>query len=135
MLVHFLQQCKPPVLPIIDTRDPVKVNDDVLVFLSHYRIMTRCFVYFQPSWKSKNGECVAALWLELLRFYTVTFKYGGHVVNVRLPELLTIADKTWGTRNIAIEGAVTTFFFSGESVVSSDCFFLLRSVLVEEERG
>ncbi|KAG1670310.1 Terminal uridylyltransferase 7 [Nymphon striatum] len=80
MLVHFLQQVEPPVLPVISLSDVVK-----------------------PDWKSENEMSIGLLWLNLLRYYSVTFDYQDDVINVKQLEPLTQADKNWRSRKIAIE--------------------------------
>ncbi|CAF0731229.1 unnamed protein product [Didymodactylos carnosus] len=76
MLIHFLQQITPPVLPILQ----------------------------QPKiWKSQNTSCVGELWIEFLRYYTETFNYEEHIVSIRRLQPLSRWDKGWFRLTLAIE--------------------------------
>ncbi|KAK8744816.1 hypothetical protein OTU49_000634, partial [Cherax quadricarinatus] len=91
MVVHFLQQHQPPVLPVLHELHPNPDGD----------------VYLRPAelgdkWKCKNTDSVGKLWQDLFRFYTVGFKMLDFVINVRQHQPITRAEKTW-SKKIAVE--------------------------------
>lgn len=91
MLIHFLQQHQPPVLPVLHTLHP---NPDGDVYLRAADI--------GDKWKSKNTESVGKLWLELFKFYTMGFKMTELVINIRCLKPMNKTDKAW-SKKIAIE--------------------------------
>ncbi|KAG0710685.1 Terminal uridylyltransferase 4 [Chionoecetes opilio] len=91
MLVHFLQQHHPPVLPVLHILHP-KPDGDVYLRASD----------IGDKWKTKNTECVGKLWLEMFRFYTLGFKMTEQVINVRYLQPMNKTDKAW-SKKIAIE--------------------------------
>ncbi|CAF2855237.1 unnamed protein product [Rotaria sp. Silwood2] len=76
MLIHFLQQIQPPVLPVLQKKD---------------------------IWKNENKLSTGALWIEFLRFYTEQFNYEEHIVTIRQIEPLLKCEKGWFRQTIAIE--------------------------------
>ncbi|XP_071539111.1 terminal uridylyltransferase 7-like isoform X2 [Panulirus ornatus] len=91
MVVHFLQQHQPPVLPVLHQLHPNPDGDS----------------YLHPAelgdkWRCSNTECVGKLWLDMFRFYTVGYKMTDFVINVRQLQRMTRAEKTW-SKKIAIE--------------------------------
>nr|XP_045624823.1 uncharacterized protein LOC123774531 [Procambarus clarkii] len=91
MVVHFLQQHEPPVLPVLHELHPNPNGD---VYLSSSEL--------GDKWKCKNNDCVGKLWLDLFRFYTVGFKMSDYIINIRQYQPITRAEKTW-SKKIAIE--------------------------------
>ncbi|CAF1111531.1 unnamed protein product [Adineta ricciae] len=105
MVIHFLQQTQPPVLPVLQqlSDDPTK-KDLMLKKCSVWN------VYFYEDlsklntlWKSENDLSVGALWVEFLRFYTEQFNYDEHIVTIRQKEPLSKHEKGWFRQTIAIE--------------------------------
>uniref|UniRef100_A0A0P4WEV4 CCHC-type domain-containing protein n=1 Tax=Scylla olivacea TaxID=85551 RepID=A0A0P4WEV4_SCYOL len=91
MLIHFLQQHQPPVLPVLHMMHP---NPDGDVYLRAADI--------GDKWKTKNTESIGKLWLEMFRFYTIGFKMTEQVINVRYLQPMNKTDKAW-SKKIAIE--------------------------------
>nr|XP_023995150.1 LOW QUALITY PROTEIN: terminal uridylyltransferase 7-like [Salvelinus alpinus] len=54
-------------------------------------------------WQQRNVECVGALWLGLLQFYTETFDFREHVISIRQSAALTTFNKQWTSKYIVIE--------------------------------
>ncbi|CAF1121495.1 unnamed protein product [Rotaria sp. Silwood1] len=104
MLIHFLQQIQPPVLPVLQKlNDPTKKT-------SMYKKCSKWNVYFYDDlsklkdiWKNENKLSSGALWIEFLRFYTEQFNYDEHIVTIRQIEPLTKQEKGWFRQTIAIE--------------------------------
>ncbi|KAG2461465.1 TUT4 uridylyltransferase, partial [Polypterus senegalus] len=82
MVLYFLQQRKPPVIPVLQEKQRL------------------------PD-LGKNSESVGELWLGLLRFYTEEFDFKEYVISIRQKKLLTTFEKQWTSKCIAIE--VTNF--------------------------
>ncbi|CAF1521748.1 unnamed protein product [Adineta ricciae] len=79
MLIHFLQQIQPPVLPVLQQRQ---------VWINKY---------------GPNTLTTGELWIAFLRYYADQFDYEKHVVAIRQIEPLTRDEKGWFHRTIAIE--------------------------------
>ncbi|TKS78379.1 Terminal uridylyltransferase 4 [Collichthys lucidus] len=119
MVLFFLQQRNPPVIPVLQEIYDGKKKPEVLV--------DGWNVYFFDDLKAlpgrwpqygKNTEAVGELWLGLLRFYTEDFDFREHVVCIRQHGRLTTFNKQWTSKYIVIE--VTNFimkaFINGRTV-------------------
>ncbi|XP_039606542.1 terminal uridylyltransferase 7-like [Polypterus senegalus] len=104
MVLYFLQQRKPPVIPVLQEIFDGKKPPQVLV--------DGWNVYFYDNladlknvWPEygKNTESVGELWLGLLRFYTEEFDFKEHVICIRRKKLLTTFKKQWTSKYIVIE--------------------------------
>lgn len=104
MVLFFLQQRNPPVIPVLQEIYDGKKKPEVLV--------DGWNVYFFDDLKTlpgrwpqcgKNSETVGELWLGLLRFYTEDFDFREHVVCIRQHARLTTFNKQWTSKYIVIE--------------------------------
>lgn len=104
MVLFFLQQRNPPIIPVLQEIYDGKKKPEVLV--------DGWNVYFFDDLKTlpsrwpqygKNSESVGELWLGLLRFYTEDFDFREHVVCVRQHARLTTFNKQWTSKYIVIE--------------------------------
>ncbi|KAI3372656.1 hypothetical protein L3Q82_023126 [Scortum barcoo] len=104
MVLFFLQQRNPPVIPVLQEIYDGKKKPEVLV--------DGWNVYFFHDLKTlsshwpqcgKNTETVGELWLGLLRFYTEDFDFREHVVCIRQHGCLTTFNKQWTSKYIVIE--------------------------------
>nr|XP_046241304.1 terminal uridylyltransferase 7 isoform X2 [Scatophagus argus] len=104
MVLFFLQQRNPPVIPVLQEIYDGKKKPEVLV--------DGWNVYFFDDLKAlpsrwpqygKNTETVGELWLGLLRFYTEDFDFREHVVCIRQHDRLTTFNKQWTSKYIVIE--------------------------------
>ncbi|KAK7072353.1 Terminal uridylyltransferase 4 [Halocaridina rubra] len=91
MVVHFLQQHEPPVIPVLHMLQDNSESDG---YLSPARA--------KEVWQTKNTQSIGKLWLEMFQFYTVGFKATEHIINVRQFKPMTRAEKTWN-KKIAVE--------------------------------
>ncbi|CAF1021216.1 unnamed protein product [Adineta ricciae] len=105
MLIHFLQQTRPAVLPVLQ-----KLSDDPNKPNGIYKKCAEWNVYFYEDltkiknlWKNENTLTTGALWIEFLRYYTEQFNYEEHVVTIRQLEPLFKHEKGWFRQTIAIE--------------------------------
>uniref|UniRef100_A0A3Q3IB74 CCHC-type domain-containing protein n=1 Tax=Monopterus albus TaxID=43700 RepID=A0A3Q3IB74_MONAL len=104
MVLFFLQQRNPPVIPVLQEIYDGKKKPEVLV--------DGWNVYYFDDLKSlpsrwphygRNTETVGELWLGLLRFYTEDFDFREHVVCIRQQARLTTFNKQWTSKYIVIE--------------------------------
>ncbi|XP_013381617.1 terminal uridylyltransferase 4-like, partial [Lingula anatina] len=107
MVLYFLQQRKPPVIPVLqEMYDPSTSKPEVIVdgcnawFFQNVSHRT-----LSQHWSSagQNRESVTELWIGLLRFYTEEFNFREHVISIRQLKPLTRFEKMWNGTCIAIE--------------------------------
>ncbi|XP_028666695.2 terminal uridylyltransferase 4 isoform X2 [Erpetoichthys calabaricus] len=103
MVLYFLQQRKPPVIPVLQEIFDGKIVPQRMVdgwnafFFDDINELQRL-----PD-LGKNSESVGELWLGLLRFYTEEFDFKEYVISIRQKKLLTTFEKQWTSKCIAIE--------------------------------
>ena len=51
-----------------------------------------------------DNQCVGALWCDLLRFYSLSFKQDVHCVSIVNQKYVPKSNKGWSTKRLAIEG-------------------------------
>nr|XP_033783592.1 terminal uridylyltransferase 7 isoform X2 [Geotrypetes seraphini] len=104
MVVYFLQQRKPPVIPVLQEMYEGPKKPEILVDgwnVYFFDKMAELPVYWADD--GKNQESVGELWLGLLRFYTEEFDFKEHVICIRRKSLLTTFKKQWTSKYIVIE--------------------------------
>ncbi|XP_062960267.1 terminal uridylyltransferase 4 isoform X9 [Cynocephalus volans] len=104
MVLYFLQQRKPPVIPVLQEifdgkQIPQRMVDgwNAFFFDKTEELKKRL-----PT-LGKNKESLGELWLGLLRFYTEEFDFKEYVISIRQKKLLTTFEKQWTSKCIAIE--------------------------------
>nr|XP_044995079.1 terminal uridylyltransferase 4 isoform X3 [Jaculus jaculus] len=104
MVLYFLQQRKPPVIPVLQEifdgkQIPQRMVDgwNAFFFDKTEELKKRL-----PS-LGENTESLGELWLGLLRFYTEEFDFKEYVISIRQKKLLTTFEKQWTSKCIAIE--------------------------------
>ncbi|XP_074524138.1 terminal uridylyltransferase 4 isoform X2 [Halichoeres trimaculatus] len=104
MVLYFLQQREPPVIPVLQEIFDGKSVPQRMVdgwnafFFDDLEDLRRRLSDLQP-----NTESVGELWLGLLRFYTEEFDFKEHVISIRQRKRLTTFEKQWTSKCIAIE--------------------------------
>ncbi|XP_008286359.1 terminal uridylyltransferase 4 [Stegastes partitus] len=104
MVLFFLQQRNPPVIPVLQEIYDGKKKPEVLV--DGWNVYFFNDLKTLPSrWPQhgNNTESVGELWLGLLRFYTEDFDFREHVICVRQQARLTTFNKQWTSKYIVIE--------------------------------
>ncbi|XP_061540719.1 terminal uridylyltransferase 4 isoform X2 [Phycodurus eques] len=104
MVIYFLQQRQPPVIPVLQeifdgTSIPQKIVDGWNAFFFDDLEDLRLHM----SVLELNPESAGELWLGLLRFYTEEFDFKEHVITIRQKKRLTTFEKQWTSKCIAIE--------------------------------
>ncbi|XP_061623433.1 terminal uridylyltransferase 7 [Phyllopteryx taeniolatus] len=104
MVLFFLQQREPPLLPVLqelydgDKKPEVLVDGWNVYFYDDLKTLPSRWPQF-----GKNTERVGELWLGLLQFYTEDFDFKEHVVCTRQKARLTTFNKQWTSKYIVIE--------------------------------
>lgn len=102
MMIHFLQQRTPPVLPLLQK-----------IFKTAQRPQILCnevdVYYFEDDnaelnqyWQGDNNEQVSKLWVDFLDYFSNNWNYD-NVIGIRETDILTKYDKLWNTKIMAIE--------------------------------
>ncbi|XP_059400915.1 terminal uridylyltransferase 7-like isoform X2 [Carassius carassius] len=104
MVLYFLQQRSPPVIPVLQEMYVGEKKPVVLVegWDVHFFSDLKNLHKYWPGYK-KNEESVGQLWFGLLQFYTETFDFRETVVCIRRKEPLTTFKKQWTSKHLAIE--------------------------------
>nr|XP_006626679.2 PREDICTED: terminal uridylyltransferase 7 isoform X1 [Lepisosteus oculatus]XP_015218631.1 PREDICTED: terminal uridylyltransferase 7 isoform X1 [Lepisosteus oculatus]XP_015218642.1 PREDICTED: terminal uridylyltransferase 7 isoform X1 [Lepisosteus oculatus]XP_015218650.1 PREDICTED: terminal uridylyltransferase 7 isoform X1 [Lepisosteus oculatus] len=104
MVLYYLQQRNPPVIPVLQELYDGPKKPEVLVdgwnvyFFDDLENLSNRWPDF-----GKNTESVGELWLGLLQFYTEEFDFKEHVICIRRKKLLTTFKKQWTSKYIVIE--------------------------------
>lgn len=104
MVLYFLQQRNPPVIPVL--QEIYRGEKKPEIFVDGWNIYFFDQIDELPSYwpeYGKNTESVGQLWLGLLRFYTEEFDFKEHVISIRRKSLLTTFKKQWTSKYIVIE--------------------------------
>ncbi|NXG45389.1 TUT7 uridylyltransferase, partial [Psilopogon haemacephalus] len=104
MVLYFLQQRNPPVIPVLQEIYKEPKKPEVLVDGWNVYFFDK-IEELSVVWPDcgKNTESVGQLWLGLLRFYTEEFDFKEHVICIRRKNLLTTFKKQWTSKYIVIE--------------------------------
>ncbi|XP_051028780.1 terminal uridylyltransferase 7 [Acomys russatus] len=104
MVLYFLQQRSPPVIPVLQEIYKGEKKPEILVdgWNIYFFDQINELPTYWPEY-GKNTESVGQLWLGLLRFYTEEFDFKEHVISIRRKSLLTTFKKQWTSKYIVIE--------------------------------
>ncbi|XP_032069011.1 terminal uridylyltransferase 7 isoform X1 [Thamnophis elegans] len=104
MVLYFLQQRSPPVIPVLQEIYKEPKIPEILVDGWNVHFFDR-INELSEVWSDfgKNKESIGELWLGLLRFYTEEFDFKEHVICIRRKSLLTTFKKQWTSKYIVIE--------------------------------
>uniref|UniRef100_A0A8C6YDI5 RNA uridylyltransferase n=1 Tax=Naja naja TaxID=35670 RepID=A0A8C6YDI5_NAJNA len=96
MVLYFLQQRSPPVIPVLQEICKEPKKPEILVDGWNVYFFDR-INELSDVWSDfgKNKESIGELWLGLLRFYTEEFDFKEHVICIRRKSLLTTFKKQW----------------------------------------
>ncbi|NXD29668.1 TUT7 uridylyltransferase, partial [Spelaeornis formosus] len=104
MVLYFLQQRNPPVIPVLQEIYKEQKKPEILVdgWNVYFFDKIEELSVVWPDY-GKNTESAGQLWLGLLRFYTEEFDFKEHVICIRRKNLLTTFKKQWTSKYIVIE--------------------------------
>ncbi|ESP01257.1 hypothetical protein LOTGIDRAFT_111955, partial [Lottia gigantea] len=104
MLLHYLQQCSPPVIPVLqELYNPKEDKPEQLVegwnvwFYEDLRALPKVWPEF-----GKNRQGIGELWLGLFKYYS-EFPIKDNVINIRQKRPLTRFEKLWNGECLAVE--------------------------------
>ncbi|XP_077074701.1 terminal uridylyltransferase 4 [Siphateles boraxobius] len=104
MVLYFLQQRQPPVIPVLqEIFDGNTVPQRMVDGWNAYFFNDLDELRRRLPELHQNKESVGELWLGLLRFYTEEFDFKEHVISIRQHKRLTTFEKQWTSKCIAIE--------------------------------
>ncbi|KAL3870042.1 hypothetical protein ACJMK2_042659 [Sinanodonta woodiana] len=119
MTVYYLQQCNPPVLPVLwKDIDLEKGRGGVESSLAK-KLLDQLE---QTTWVSSNSQSVGHLWIDLLKFYAARFDMSLYVICIKQHKILTRAEKKWNNRRIAVEDPFSTKRNAARTVGNSRVF-------------
>ncbi|XP_025109953.1 terminal uridylyltransferase 7-like isoform X2 [Pomacea canaliculata] len=104
MMLHFLQQCNPPVIPVLQELYPPGQSPEVLVegcntwFFGDLASLPKVWKFFQ-----KNKQTPGELWIGFFRYYLEEFSWKERVVTIRQKAPLTKFEKLWNGKCLAVE--------------------------------
>ena len=107
MIIYFLQQLDPPVLPCLHEyvygidHIPVTLNENQ--YSEFFRISTD----YSSEWKSKNSSSIELLFLQLLSYYVQTFNLKQFAVSIQTRMPVVKIDKNWHSRKLLVEGMIS----------------------------
>ncbi|KAH0618615.1 hypothetical protein JD844_017990, partial [Phrynosoma platyrhinos] len=130
MVLYFLQQREPPVIPVLQEifdghQIPQRMVDgwNAFFFDDTEELKKRL-----PS-LGKNTESLGELWLGLLRFYTEEFDFKEYVISIRQKKLLTTFEKQWTSKCIAIEDPFDLNHNLGAGVSRKMTNFIMKALI------
>lgn len=102
MLIHFLQQCDPPVLPVLHELEQDKLESQQI---SGWEVKYfHDLDHIADVWTGykKNNKSIGELFIEFFIFYTEIFNFEKDVITIKQSTKLTKFEKHW-TSMIAVE--------------------------------
>ncbi|XP_077570666.1 terminal uridylyltransferase 7 isoform X1 [Stigmatopora nigra] len=130
MVLFFLQQREPPLIPVLqeiydgDEKPTVLVEGWNIYFFDDLEVLPSRW----PEY-GKNTETVGELWLGLLRFYTEDFDFKEHVVCTRQKARLTTFNKQWTSKYIVIEDPFDLNHNLGAGVSRKMTLFIMKAFI------
>nr|XP_039258608.1 terminal uridylyltransferase 4-like [Styela clava] len=135
LVIYFLQQRDPPVLPVLQELYTGDKSPECIVdgwnswFYDSIGNLDKVWFDF-----GKNNESLGELWLGLLRFYTEKFDFSHHVASIRQKKLLTAFEKEWTSKCICIEDPFDLNHNLGAGVSRKMTNFIMKVFVKARER-
>lgn len=131
LTLYYLQQCKPPVIPVLQELYPEGEQKPEVMVEGWNAWFYDDVDHLQSVWSEfgLNNETVGELWLGLLRFYTEEFNFQEHVVSIRQKAPLTRLQKMWTSKFIAIEDPFDLDHNLGSGVTKSMSTYIMKTLI------
>ncbi|KAL1431563.1 hypothetical protein MTO96_014080 [Rhipicephalus appendiculatus] len=131
LTLYYLQQCKPPVIPVLQELYPEGEQKPEVMVEGWNAWFYDDIDRLQSVWSEfgRNNETVGELWLGLLRFYTEEFNFQEHVVSIRQKAPLTRLQKMWTSKFIAIEDPFDLDHNLGSGVTKSMSTYIMKTLI------
>ncbi|XP_078574912.1 terminal uridylyltransferase 7-like isoform X2 [Branchiostoma floridae x Branchiostoma japonicum] len=132
MTVYFLQNHQPPLLPVLHEAIPDSIHHTTVIEQEGKVLIPRVEKNSEPvdvtSYRQTRGE-LGALWLELLRYYSVEVELEDVVISIRKTSAITRVEKKWPHRRMAVEDPFSTKRNTAKSLNSPAVFDFLTDRL------
>lgn len=119
MVIHFLQQLDPPILPVLQEKQE-----------EHIIEVDGCNVWFDesfdPSSMIRNQDCLTSLFRQFLQYYEY-FDFGNYVISIRTSSLMTKSEKNWKACLMAIEDPFELNYNLGRRLRKQMASYIIRS--------
>ncbi|GIX89870.1 terminal uridylyltransferase 4 [Caerostris darwini] len=134
MVLFFLQQRDPPVIPVLQELHIEEKSPQMLEGWDVY--FFRDLKNLKDVWPDygKNTESVSELWLGMLNFYACHFDWKEYVISIRQKKLLTRFKKLWNTKELAIEDPFDLNHNLGAGLSRKMNTYILKAFMRARER-
>ncbi|XP_068677425.1 terminal uridylyltransferase 4-like isoform X2 [Montipora foliosa] len=135
MLLHYLQQCQPPVIPVLQSlhteeKRPEKIVDDWNCWFCSD--LNKINSLWKP--KERNRMSAGLLWIDFLKYYTEVFDFEHDVVCCRGTKKLTKFEKMWTKHVFAIEDPFNLDHNLGAGVTRKMATYIMTAFIKGRER-
>ncbi|UYV65168.1 ZCCHC11 [Cordylochernes scorpioides] len=105
MVIYFLQQRDPPVLPVLQELHPNPQRRPQRMVKEWDTWFFNDTSRLREMWPAggKNKETIGQLLVQIFKFYTETFEFDKYVVSIRQRSPMTRLEKLWNSKCIVIE--------------------------------
>ncbi|RWS31424.1 TUT7/ZCCHC6-like protein, partial [Leptotrombidium deliense] len=128
MTLHYLQQCNPPVIPVLQEmyegiKPECMIDGCNTWFYEDYQNIPNIWKHFRT-----NNLSVAELFVGFLRYFSETFDFGKHVVCINQLQSLCKLKKMWTGKRIAIEDPFLVTHNLGQGVDDHMAVFIKTAI-------